>query len=107
MDDHDPTPGLAERIARLEALVRELARRIERPGAVTVGRLAVADEDGAERIVLDTVARTASVLVRVPGAAGATTGIELFATPPEDGEAATVGLCVLVDGDVVETWAPR
>lgn len=103
----DPTMELAGRVTRLEVLVRELTRQIGRSEAITAGRLAIVDDGGVERIVLEAVAGTASVLARVPGPQGATTGIELYAAPAEDGEGPALGLCILVDGDVVGTWDLR
>lgn len=104
MED-EPTNDLTARVARLEVLVHELTQQLERPNEVTAARLAIVDDAGTERIVLETVAKTASVLVRVPGPAGATTGIELYASPADEGEGPSLGLCVLADGDVVETWS--
>ena len=106
MED-DRTQSLVERVAHLEEVVRALVSgQGAGPSELTANRLAIVDESGLERIVLETVARTASVLVRVPGASNATTGIELFASPAEDGDEPSVGLCVLRGGDVEETWTP-
>lgn len=106
MDD-EPTQDLAERVALLEAVVRDLARdRAAGPPELTATQLAIVDDAGRERIVLGTEARTASVLVRVPSPPGGTTGIELYATPAEDGDGPSVGLCLLRDGDVAEAWSP-
>lgn len=105
--EEDRTQSLIERVAHLEEVVRELARgQAAGPTEVTANRLAIVDEAGLERIVLETVDRTASVLVRVPGPQGATTGIELYASPAEDGNEPSVGLCVLRGGDVEGTWTP-
>ena len=105
--EREPSQELVERIERLEAEVRHLIA--DRAGATEVRarRLVIVDELGDERVVIETVAGTSSVLVRVPGPAGNTTGIELFATPADGATVATVGVCVLRAGDVVEQWSAR
>ncbi len=103
----DPIEALAERVALLEAAVRDLTARVSGSEGLATNRLAIVDGAGVERIVLETVAGTASVLVRVPSPPGATTGIELYATPADDGEGPSVGLCVLREGDVVEVTDRR
>ena len=95
----DRTPveiRLDELQAEVAALRAELAR-----GVVT-RRVAVVDAEGVERVVLDSVERTGSVLVRADRPQMHTTGVEVFASENEDEVEA--GLCVLVDGDVVSRW---
>ena len=82
------------RLAALEAQVAGLEE------TVRSRRIAVVDEDGVERVVLSAAQRTGSVLVRLAGRAGATTGIEVVASEPED-EAPVVGVARIEDGDVV------
>ena len=109
----DPTRELADRIERLEEKLGALERL---PDLAPTGtevpelraqRLVIVDGNGEERVVIETVAETSSVLVRVPGVSGVTTGVELFASPAADGDRAVVGGCVLRDGDVVEMWSSR
>lgn len=102
MDGADP---LADRIERLEAAVQTLRADRDR-GEVRARRVAVIDEAGQERVVIETSSGTGSVLVRVPGAPGRTTGIELHATPAEDGDGPILGVSILRDGDVEEVWPP-
>ena len=88
-----PEP-LAARVAALEAEVAAL--RVE----VRTERVVVADAHGVARVVLSAAASTGSVLVRLPGPPGATTGLELYASEVP-GEAPAVGVCHLRDGEVV------
>lgn len=100
VDDPGPT-DLPQRLARLEREVAELRAGLRQQ--VETRRVVIVDEGGAHRVVLDARHETGSVLVRIPGLDGETTGIELYATeleadPPE------VGWCLLRDGDVVSRW---
>lgn len=92
---------LAARLASLELEVAMVRASVEE--RLRTRRLAVVDEQGIERIVLDSRRRTGSVLVRVDGPAGRTTGVEVYARQGEDG-AHEVGVCVVRDGDVVSRW---
>ncbi|MFN8017467.1 MAG: hypothetical protein U0P45_05020 [Acidimicrobiales bacterium] len=82
------------RIAALEAQVASLRREL------VTGRVVVMDADGVARVVLSAEGRTGSVLVRLAGPPGATTGMELVAAEPE-GEEPVVAVAELRDGDVV------
>ena len=91
-------PTLPARVARLEAELAELRRELR------TRRLVVVDEEEVERVVLSADRRTGSVLVRVDGPPGRTVGLEVYASEPA-GEAPTVGMAELRDGDVVaERW---
>ncbi|HYI61528.1 MAG TPA: hypothetical protein VEW93_06955 [Acidimicrobiales bacterium] len=72
-------------------------------GEIRTRRLAVVDEEGVERVVLGAEARAGTVLVRLPGPAGRTTGMELYAAE-QDGGQSEVGLYLIRDGDVVCRW---
>jgi len=100
----DPTRDMVERIERLEAQLDRLVTGSTPEAELRARRLVIVDDAGAERVVIETVAGTGSVLVRVPGRRGETDGIELFATPPDGAEAASIGLCVVREGDVVQWW---
>jgi len=100
----DRTRELVERIEQLEAQLDRLTTGATPEAELRARRLVIVDDDGAERVVIETVAGTGSVLVRVPGRSGATTGVELFATPADGADAASVGLCVVREGDVVRWW---
>lgn len=97
----DQLDALHERIAALEVDLAMLRASLEEHHRTR--RLAVVDDHGTERLVLEARHGTGSVLVRVPGPEGATTGIEVFATDAETGPA-ELGWCVLRDGDVVSRW---
>lgn len=99
--DSERIDELAARLATLELEVAMVRASVEE--RLRTHRLAVVDEDGIERIVLDAHRRTGSVLVRIDGPGGRTTGVEVYANEDEDG-AHEVGLCVLRDGDVVSRW---
>jgi hypothetical protein len=92
---------LAARLAALEIEVAMMRASVEE--RLRTRRLAVVDDHGIERIVLDARWGTGSVLVRVDGPNGQTTGVEIYARQSDD-DAHEVGLCVLRDGDVVSRW---
>lgn len=92
---------LAAQLATLELELAMVRATVEQH--LRTRRLAVVDDDGVERIVLDARHATGSILVRVHGPDGQTTGVEIYAAQAEDGEHA-IGLCVLRDGDVVSRW---
>ncbi|HWJ62001.1 MAG TPA: hypothetical protein VNS19_08515 [Acidimicrobiales bacterium] len=92
---------LAARLATLELEVAMVRASVEEH--LRTRRLAVVDEHGTERIVLDARHRTGSILVRIDGPDGRTTGVEVYALQADDGEH-EVGLCVLREGDVVSRW---
>lgn len=94
----DQLSGLRDRLASLELELALLRASVEE--RLRTRRIVVVDEEGVERIVLEARHGTGSVLVLVPGEAGSTTGVEVFATQPDIGPA-EVGVCVLRDGDVV------
>lgn len=92
---------LEDRLASLELELAMLRASVEE--RLRTRRLVVVDEDGVERIVLEATSTTGSVLVRLAGQAGQTTGMEIYATESEGG-APDLGWCVLRDGDVVSRW---
>lgn len=65
--------------------------------------MVVVDEDGVERVVIDARHRTGSVLVRLAGPRGGSTGIEIYACESDGGEP-ELGWCVVRDGEVVSRW---
>ena len=99
--DLDGLDGLAARVATLELEVAMVRASVEQ--RLRTRRLAVVDDDGVERVVVDARHGTGSVLVRVDGPDGRTTGVEVYALQADDG-AHEVGLCVLRDGEVVSRW---
>ena len=101
MTDADQLAGLRDRLTSLELELALLRANVEE--RLRTRRIAVVDEDGVERVVIDARHRTGSVLVLVPGASGSTTGVEVYASQPDTGPA-EVGICVLRDGDVVSRW---
>lgn len=103
--DLDPRlHALAERVAALEAEVSLL--RATTGERLRTRCLVIEDDEGEARVVLDARHRTGSVLVRLAGPPGATTGIELYAAEAVDEEGpGEVGWCVLRDGDVASRWA--
>jgi hypothetical protein len=100
-DQSERVDDLAARLATLELELAMVRASVEE--RLRTRRLAVVDEQGVERIVLDARHRTGSVLVRIEGPDGCTTGVEIYANQSDDG-AHEVGLCVLRDGDVVSRW---
>jgi hypothetical protein len=92
---------LEDRLASLELELAMLRASVEE--RLRTRRLVVVDEHGVERIVLEATSTTGSVLVRLAGAAGQTTGMEIYATESEGG-APDLGWCVLRNGDVVSRW---
>ncbi len=100
-DQSERVDDLAARLATLELDLAMVRASVEE--RLRTRRLAVVDEQGVERIVLDARHRTGSVLVRIDGPGGSTTGVEIYANETENG-AHEIGLCVLRDGDVVSRW---
>jgi len=100
--DSERIDELAARLATLELEVAMVRASVEE--RLRTRRLAVVDEQGVERIVLDARSRTGSVLVRVDGPEGRTTGVEIYAQQVDDGSH-EVGVCVVRDGDVVSRWS--
>lgn len=100
-DPHDQLEELAARLAAIELELAMVRASVEE--RLRTRRLSVVDEHGVERIVLEARRATGSVLVRVDGPAGQTTGVEIYAQEAEDG-AHEVGVCVVRDGDVVSRW---
>lgn len=100
----DPSERMDDLAARLASVELELAMvRASVEEHLRTRRLAVVDEHGVERIVLDARHGTGSVLVRVHGPDGRTTGVEIYASEADEGDA-EVGVCVVRDGDVVSRW---
>lgn len=97
----DQLSRLEDRLASLELELALLRASVEE--RLRTRQIVVIDDDGHERIVLDARRGTGSILVRIPGPGGTTTGVEVYASQPEVGPA-EVGLCVLRDGDVVSRW---
>lgn len=97
----DRIADLEARLASLELEVVMLRATVEEH--VRTRRLVVVDDEGVERIVLDARNRTGSVLVRIAGPDGATTGVEVYACEADAGPP-EVGLCVVRDGEVVSRW---
>ncbi|WP_421117887.1 hypothetical protein ACE2AJ_10635 [Aquihabitans daechungensis] len=100
-DQGERVDDLAARLASVELELAMVRASVEE--RLRTRRLAVVDERGVERVVLDARHRTGSVLVRIDGPDGSTTGVEIYAGESEDGSH-EVGLCVLRDGDVVSRW---
>jgi hypothetical protein len=100
-DQGDRVDDLAARLATLELEVAMVRASVEEH--LRTRRLAVVDERGVERVVIDARNRTGSVLVHIDRPDGRTTGVEIYANQSEDGED-EVGVCVLRDGDVVSRW---
>ena len=100
-DSSERMDDLASRLASVELELAMVRASVEE--RLRTRRLAVVDERGIERIVLDARHGTGSVLVRVHGPDGHTTGVEVYASQADDG-GHEVGLCVLRDGDVVSRW---
>ena len=104
MTTADQSDRVADLEARLASLELELAMvRASVEEHLRTRRLAVVDEDGIERVVLEARHRAGSVLVRIAGTGGRTTGVEVYASESDLGPA-EIGLCVLRDGDVVSRW---
>jgi hypothetical protein len=101
MTSADQLTGLQDRLATLELELALLRASVEE--RLRSRRIAVVDEDGIERVVLDARHGTGSVLVLLPGDGGSTTGVEVYASQSEVGPP-EVGVCVLRDGDVVSRW---
>lgn len=93
--------SLAERVAALEGELAAL--RADLRDRVETHRVVIVDDQGNERVALDARHDTGSVLVRIPGTDGQTTGIELYATELE-ADPAEFGWCLLRDGDVISRW---
>lgn len=97
----DQTSRIEDRLASLELELALLRASVEE--RLRTRQIVVVDEEGVERIVLDARHGTGSVLVRLAGPPGRTTGVEVYASQPELGPP-EIGLCVLRDGDVVSRW---
>src|SRR3954467_7974663 len=92
---------LEDRLAALEFELALLRASVEE--RLRTRQIVVVDESGSERIVLDARHGTGSVLVHLSGAAGATTGVEIYASEPEIGPP-EIGVCVIREGNVVSRW---
>ncbi len=101
MTSSDQMARLEDRLATLELELGLLRASVDE--RLRTRRLVVVDDQGVERIVLDARHRTGSILVRVAGPGGGTTGIEIYACDSETGPP-ELGWCVVKDGDVVSRW---
>lgn len=91
---------LEARLAAVEATLELL--QVSLSYSMTTQRMTIVDGNGTERVILSATGDTGSVLVRLDGPAGHTTGVELYATS-FDGHG-EVGLCLMRDGQVVSRW---
>lgn len=90
-----------KRLRRRVRAIEEALGLWESDGTVRVGRLAVVDDVGVERVVLSADSRTGSVIVRLDRPAGGTTGVELYAGEDPDTGDAVYGLAMLSEGSPV------
>lgn len=93
---------LRRRLERLQSSLQELQKEYARE--VRTQQVTVEDGAGIERVILSARHQAGSVLVRVDGPEGQTTGTELYAAEDPDGGAPEVGLCLIRRGDVVSRW---
>lgn len=100
-DQSERFDDLSARLATLELEVAMVRASVEEH--LRTRRLAVVDEQGVERVVLDARHGTGSVLVRIDGPGGYSTGVEVYAQQADDG-AHEVGVCVVREGEVVSRW---
>lgn len=99
---------LAARIIDLSAQLNDLRAEVSElrgqlSAEVRTRSLAVVDDDGFERVVVDSREAFGAVSVYSRSAPGRTTCVELFANDAIDGDGAHVGLSITDDGEVVAT----
>ena len=102
-------PDLGDVVARLERLERALAHlraglddlRSHLRAEVRTRRVTVVEHDGFERLVLDSAGHFGHLTVQARGSTRGSVAVEVFAADPVDGDAAHVGLALIIEGDVV------
>lgn len=104
--DHPPFEEQVAELARQLGLLRSSVRDMQEEYAreVRTERITIVDEDGIHRIVLSARQRTGSVLVRLDGPGGQTSGAELYASDDPEGGVPEIGVCLIKDGNIVTTW---
>lgn len=102
----DPDRAVALSVERrLEALEEALALlRITIEQDLQTRRVTVVDGDGDARVIIEADRSTGSVVVRVSGDKGYTTGVSLYASEDGAGREASVGMAILRDGEVITRW---
>jgi hypothetical protein len=79
-----------------------------RLGEVSVRRLALVDEHGDERLVVECDRAMTRLALRAPGSSsGRMDGIELSATGPIDDDPSIMTIALMADGSVVRAWDGR
>ena len=91
----DPIEDLTDLVTTLQARVDAL------DAEVRTRRLVVVDGAGRRRVVLSADPGVASVRVDAPGA---DPSIELYAVDAIDADGAEVGIAIVVDGDVLQSF---
>ena len=72
---------------------------------VRTRRIAVIEDDGFERIVLEANGTHGEITVAARGDGGGVTAAELYAHDPSDGDSSTAGVTLVRDGDLRWTRA--
>ncbi len=89
---------LSDRVDAVERLLLELIEHNAQE--VRTRRVAVIEDDGFERVVIQANGTHGEVTVTARGGRNGTTAAELYAHDPTDGDAATAGVTLVRDGDL-------
>ena len=90
--------SLSVRIDAVERLLLELLEHTAKE--VRTRRLAVIEDDGFERVVLQADGTHGEVTVAARGEGGGATAAEMYAHDPSDGDGATAGVTLVRGGDL-------
>ena len=103
----DPSPApidsgdgqtLNERVDAVERLLLELIEHTAQE--VRTRRVAVVEDDGFERVVLQAHGSHGEITVAARGDRRGATAAELYAHDPSEGDGATAGVTLICDGDL-------
>ncbi len=89
---------LSERVDAVERLLLELIEHNAQE--VRTRRVAVIEDDGFERVVIQADGAHGEVTVTARGGRNGTTAAELYAHDPTEGDAATAGVALVRDGNL-------
>ena len=89
---------LSTRVDAIELLLLQIIEHTAQE--VRTRRVAVIEDDGFERVVLQANGTHGEVTVTARGGPNSTTAAELYAHDPTEGDAATAGIALVRDGDL-------
>jgi hypothetical protein len=97
-NDSGGAETLSQRVDAVERILPELIEHTAQE--VRTRRVAVVEDDGFERVVLEANDTHGEVTVTARGGHNGTTAAELYAHDPTEGNTATAGVTLVRDGDL-------